>query len=49
MSALTALTRNHSLKSAQKFYGQNFILPVAPSAVKPAYELGWDNFVGAGG
>lgn len=50
MSALTALTRTHSLKSAQK-YGQSFIMPSSAlvSALKPANELGWDNNVGVGG
>lgn len=41
--------RNHmsSPKSAQKFYGQNFIMPT--SLVTETLAQDWDNFIGAGG
>lgn len=48
MSVSTTTVKRHesSLKPAQKFYGQRFImLPLA--TVLPAQ--GWDNFTGVGG
>lgn len=47
MSTSTSLRRHESsLKPAQKFYGQSFIMLTLVPGAKPA---NWDNFTGVGG